>query len=303
MHNSFEQSFDLIILGQDPAVCLLALLAARSGHQVAVVGPVLDCPFWGVATAPFVWFGESEPQWQKSWIKCVFTGVVWLASEKGPDLVQFPFHHLDSQICYQAMRLDAETWGAVFFDGLAELGPAGVTVNTTLLSAPVCFDLRPSTVDLTCGRWIWSSELVLSAPGIFEIYPEQGPLWIWSESLAESYFSLAGEASAPPDLGDFFSDPDDLSAFTAPPLFLRQSAELAPIVWQNPVLRFPSPPAGPDPWRAVGQALYLLWARYAGQEIALRGLSDPLLLQHLQGYWKKLRVGSEQKREKYDFLY
>ncbi|MGE3724771.1 MAG: hypothetical protein AB7I41_04420 [Candidatus Sericytochromatia bacterium] len=298
MHNSF----DLIILGQDPAICLLALLAAQSGHHVAVAGSALETPFWGVASAPFDWFGESEPKWQKSWIKGVFNGLVRFVPEKMPDLLQFPYYHLDSQLCYQTMRQDAETWGAVFFDGLPELDPEGVRLNETLLLSPVCFDLRPEAVNLAQGRWIWPSDVVLSAPGIFEIYPQQGPLWMWAESLAESFFSLNGLAAAPPELVDFFSDPEDLAVFTVPPVFLPQEADLQPITWQGAVLRLSPPSVGPDPWRAVLQAIYLLWARYAGHQIALRGFSDPLLRQHLQGYWQKLLTVAKQKREKNYFL-
>lgn len=302
MHNSSELSFDLLILGQDPAVCLLALLAARSGHRVAVIGSAFSVPFWAVAFAPFAWFGEPEPEWEKSWIKSAFSGVAWLEAEKKPDLLEFTFYHLDGSRVFQTMSEDAETWGAVFVDGQGEPTAGGVLVQDQLWAAPICFDLRSAQPDSLAGRWIWSSDCVLSAPSVFEIYPEQGPLWLWSESLADSYFSLAGNAGAPPELGDFFSNPDELQAFSASPLFLAPLTELGPIAWDFPLLRFPTPPAGPEPWSAVLQGLYLLWARYAGEQIAMRGLADPLLIPHLQGYWEKLRRVAGQKREKNNFL-
>jgi hypothetical protein len=296
-----DNSYDLIILGDTPAACLLALLVARSGQSVAVLGKPFKDDYLTVAQAPFDWFGESSPHWHESWLRSVFAGLA-LFEGQDTELCTFQMTQLNGSMTYQAMRSDAELWGAHFSSDVFQLGAESIQLGECNLKAQFIFDLRSGGNDFLDGYWVWTSEHVLSAPGVLEIYPQQGPLLIWSESSDCSYFALAGSLAAETQLDLFFPKSEDRALFSARPFFLPRTQQLAEIQFSKNSLSFPAVIGSLDPWSAVGQSLYLLWVRYAGYQIAEMGIQAPLLGHYLSLYWQKLLTVAQQKQTKYKFL-
>lgn len=281
-----QNRVDLQISGRHPAVWLLALWVARSGQRVRVclVGKE-PSGIWRVARAPFEWFGEEPPLWPVNWSRAHFSGLAWYASEAGAELFPWQMTELSLQSCLYEMRQDAEFWGVEI-------------VQTAPDPALPGLDLR-LTLNPVLGFWIWSSSEPLSAPGVLEIMPQLDALMLWTHSCGSSALALPGQADQCPELPEWVVERSDLFSET---VFQAECSDW-PILHAGAAQLVMALPAGAlAPRAAVQQALVLLWVRYAGEQLARYGCTNPQVWERICAYWGKLIIGTEDKLQKYKFL-
>ncbi|PIQ24938.1 hypothetical protein COW36_06170 [bacterium (Candidatus Blackallbacteria) CG17_big_fil_post_rev_8_21_14_2_50_48_46] len=282
-------SNDLIILGETPASSLLALLVARSGQKVTVAGPTVPVSLWALAESPYDWFGETPAAWPESWLQEKCTGLVSYLESGETLLTAWPTHILDFTKVQRQMRADAQGWGVNFSkdqEFISEAQP-----STLIL------DLRP-TDKIEAGYWFWQTEAALIAPGMLEFF-QGNRLLVWTQSLGPSTLALAGTAQAPPDLHNLLPD---LALEGIPPQFQAFCLPNAQAQLHENTLTLPSPQGDISPLGAVHQTLLLLWARYAGLQLAQYGCQDKNARGRLCDYWSKLITGTQHRYEKYYFL-
>ena len=279
------QAPDLLISGGHPLIWLLALITARSGLRVSVYETPLQALCWRIAESPFDWFGEPTPDWSVTILHEYFSGLAVFDLEGCPELYAWRVAEPALwQMCRQ-MRQDAFTWGA---QACAEQQWLPFSQQAALVISldPMLFE---------GGFWIWQTQSVLSPPGICEIIP---PFYLSSHVGQGSLLAISGVALRPPERPDFW--PESLPC--PEPVFYPHSASWSVCQISEHKLCLPMDLAWVLPKHTLQQALFMLWIRYAGRQLAQSGVRAAGIIERLSDYWGKLITGTEYARQKFIFL-
>ena len=183
------------------------------------------------------------------------------------------------------MRQDAFTWGVQACTG-QQWHPFSQQAGLVICLDPVFSEQ---------GFWIWQTQSILNPPGICEIIP---PFSLSSHANQGSLLVTAGISLRKPDIPAFW--PQELPCLE--PVFFPHSADWRVCQLSGQKLCLPMDLAWVLPQHTLQQALFVLWIRYAGRQLAQSGVRAAGIIERLSDYWSKLITGTEHIGQKFIFL-